>query len=310
MVEKINGDFSLFQISKSLLTLFLITANVRALKDVWFIGDHLIRTAYPYLQQIQQEHDSGRENYLHDHYDTYVFYPMFTETNVLTMVRNCFVEALNRRLKLPNAVIILTSDQIIIEDPLYLPSEVDRKLKWILRELDCAIKIRKSSLPLKAYKFGEPRIMWVRAFQNTRANYISNELLLKFNNMLRKTCMAKAIYTIPTNKYNNSPARCFDYDGKTQIKEGFELLWLDIIQGLKKHDEADKNAEIANVLYEHNAVQHERGRSRARRRNNRNGEQRSPDRQHSRRRKHHYSDRDYSSRKPSPTRHHRSSSRR
>lgn len=171
------------------------------------------------------------------------------------MIRNCFVEALNRRLKFPSAVIILTSDQLIIEDPLYLPSEVDRKLKWIIRELDAAVKIRKSSLPLKAYKFGEPRIMWVRAFQNTRANYISNEILMKFNNMLRKTCMAKAIYTIPTVKYNDTVVRCFDYDGKTQIKEGFDLLWHDIILGLKRHDEADRQAEIANTLHEHNQTQ-------------------------------------------------------
>lgn len=241
----------------------MIADNIRALKDVWFIGDHLIRNAFPYLQQLQQEHDTGRENYLHSHYDTYVFYPNFTETNVLTMIRNGFVERLNRRLKLPNdPVIIITTDQLLIEDPLYLPSEVDHKLKWILRELDAAIKVRKSSLPTKAYTFGEPRIMWVRAFQNTRANYISDEIMLKFNNMLRKTCMAKAVYTIPTVGYDSAIARCFNYDGKTQIKEAFDTLWHDIINGIKRHDESDKQAEIANVLHKHNANNNRSGSSR------------------------------------------------
>lgn len=146
---------------------------------------------------------------------------------------------------------ILISDQIIIEDPLYLPSEIDRKIKWVLREIDSAVKIRKSLLPLKAYTFGEPRIMWVRAFQNTRANYIPMDILLKYNNMLRKTCMSKAVYTIPTDTYDDATARCFDRDGRTQIKEGFNLIWHDVIKGIKKHDKSDKMAEIAATIKEH-----------------------------------------------------------
>lgn len=232
------------------MIIILLAANIRALQDIWFIGDHLIRQAYPYLQQMQDEYTAGRDNYLHGNYDTYMFYPNFAENNVLTMVRNGMIEALNNRLKLPSAVIILTNDQLIVEDPLYLPSEIDRKLKWILREIDAAVKIRKSCLPPKAYVFGEPRIMWVRAFQNTRADNIPKETLLKFNNMLCRICMAKAVYTIPVPTYEESTTRCFDYDGKTQIKAGFENLWVDIIQGLKKHDQNDKQAEIERVLKE------------------------------------------------------------
>lgn len=208
---------------------------------------------------MQEDHGSGHLNYLHSNYDTYVFYPTFTETNVLTMVRNAFIEALNRRIKLPSTVVILLSDQIIVEDPLYLPSEIDRKLKWILRELDAAVKIRKSLLPTKAYIFGQPRFMWVRGFNNTRANYISDEILIKFNNMLRKTCMAKAVYTIPTYSYNESAARCFDFDGKTQIKDGFNLLWHDIIHGIKSHDLSDERAEIDRVLKENQVPQQNHG---------------------------------------------------
>lgn len=133
---------------------------------------------------------------MHQNYDTYIFYPSFTEGNVLTMVRNSLVEALNKRLKMPSAIVVLISDQIIVEDPLYLPSEIDRKLKWMLREMDSIIKIRKSVLPTKSYTFGEPRFMWVRGFNNTKANYLSSDLLMKYNNMLRKICMSKAVYIL------------------------------------------------------------------------------------------------------------------
>lgn len=243
MVEKINVDFGLLQISS-----IVIAANIRAIKDIWFIGDHMIREAYPYLQELQRNQEAGYDNYLHANYDTYVFYPNFAENNVLTMIRNGFIEALNKRIKMLSAVVILLSDQLIVEDPLYLPSEIDRKIKWILRELEAAVKIRKSSLPLKAYTFGEPRIMWVRGFQNTRANNVPPELLLKYNNMLRKICMTKAVYTIPVDTYQNSTTRCFDYNGKTKIKGGFDLLWTDIINGIQQHDKNDKAAEEQRLL--------------------------------------------------------------
>lgn len=236
----------------------MFAANIRAKNDIWFIGDHMIREACPFLQELQKDQDSGYDNYLHSNYDTYVFYPNFTESNVLTMVRNGFVEALNKRIKMPSAVVILVSDQLIVEDPLYLPSEIDRKIKWILREIDAAVKIRKSTLPVKAYTMGEPRIMWVRAFQNTKANNVPPEMMLKFNNMLRKICMAKAVYMIPVNAYHQSTARCYDYDGKTKIKQGFDLLWIDIINGIQQHDRNDKIAEQERIIkdFQSNASYH------------------------------------------------------
>lgn len=234
------------------MCIYIFSASIRAKNDIWFIGDHMVREACPYLQELQNSQDSGHANYLHSNYDTYVFYPNFTENNVLTMVRNGFIEALNKRLKMPSAVIILTSDQLIVEDPLYLPSEVDRKIKWILREIDAAIKIRKDSLPVKAYTLGEPRLMWVRAFNNTKANHVPHETLMKFNNMLRKICISKAVYTIPLNTYQQSTVRCFDFDGKTKIKDGFDLLWYDIIKGIQWHDSNDKLAEQQRIVKEHN----------------------------------------------------------
>lgn len=157
------------------------------------------------------------------------------------MIRNTLVEGLNRRVRLPNAIIVLCSENFIMDDPLFLPSEFERKLKWILREFMTLIEIRKSILPQKAYILGEPRIMWVQAFNNTRRNKLQPDQLQKFNNLLRRLCGMKAIYTIPIK---DSSSRCFDFDGKTQIEEGFNYLWHQIIQGLKYHDEKDKQHQV------------------------------------------------------------------
>lgn len=225
---------------------------MRALKDVWIIGDHLVRHAYPYLQQYQEDYEkSGEFNYLHYTYDVYGYYPDFTENNILTMVRSTLVEAMNKRTKLPSTIIILLSEKFITQDPLYLPSELDGKLKWILRECSTAIKIRKSSLPPKTYSFGEPRIMLVRAFQNSLANKINPNNLQKFNNMLMRTCMAKAVYTLPVPSFENADTRCFDYDQKTHIIPGFQLLWNDIIEGLQAHDELDEKYRKNSIIKEY-----------------------------------------------------------
>lgn len=212
---------------------------------MWIIGDHLARIAYPYLQQLELDHKKGCENYLEENYDHYAYYPSFTETNVLSMIRNAFVEGLNRRARLPNAVIIILGEQFLTEDPTYLPSEFERKIKWILREIDILVKIRKGNLPPKAYVLGQPRIMWVQAFRTRRGSAVHSDQLLKFNNLLRRMCMAKAVYTIPVE---DASIRCFDVDGKTQITGGFKFLWQEIIAGLKLHDEKDRQYEINQLV--------------------------------------------------------------
>lgn len=223
----------------------MFPGHIRALKDVWIIGDHLARLAYPYLQEMDQDHRRGLENYLQENYDHSAYYPCFTDTNVLSMIRNSFVEGLKKRPKLPNTVIILFGEQFIIEDPLFLPSEFERKIKWLIRELEVNIKIRKGSLPSKAYTMGQPRLMFVQAFRASKSSKITSDQLLKFNNLLRRTCMAKAVYTIPVD---DSSLRCFDHNGKTQIAEGFRFLWQEIINGLKFHDEKDQQYEINQLV--------------------------------------------------------------
>lgn len=66
------------------------------MKDIWFVGDHLVRDAYPYLQQLETDHKKGECNYLHENYDTYAYFPSFTDSNMLGMIQSTFIEGLNR----------------------------------------------------------------------------------------------------------------------------------------------------------------------------------------------------------------------
>lgn len=150
-------------------------------------------------------------------------------------------------MKLPNVIVILIGEQFLMEDPLFVPSAFERKIKWILGELEFNINMRKSNLPQKAYLLGEPRIMWVQAFRTKKGSNLHPDQLTKYNNLLKRTCAAKAVYTIPID---DSSLRCFDFDGKTQIAEGFKFLWCEISKWIKFHDEKDREHEINQCVDE------------------------------------------------------------
>lgn len=159
------------------------------------------------------------------------------------MIRNTFVEGLNSRARLPSAVVIMCGEEFIAKDPLFLPSEFERKIKWVLKEIDAAIKSRKSILPVKTFTFGEPRIIWVKAFQNSVNNNLKDEHLNKFNNLLKKQAIPRGVYTIDLAVFADTTIRCFDKDGVSQFKTGFHEMWLAIANELKIIDEDDVQYE-------------------------------------------------------------------
>lgn len=159
------------------------------------------------------------------------------------MVRNAAIEGFNRHLKFPNAIIILCGDDFVNEDKYYLPSELEKKVRWVLRELDTAVKVRKSLVEPKCFTFGQPRIFWVRAFQASKNNNIPPDNLLKFNNMLRRVCAAKAAYSPDLKLYVDSGLRCFDRKNKV-VPEGVKTLWLALGEEIKQIDEDDEQYAV------------------------------------------------------------------
>lgn len=138
------------------------------MKDVWCIGNHFLREAYPFLQQLGDDYKNGQYNYLHYTCDMYAFYPDFTMQNEMSMIHNAAIEGFNQHHKFPNAIVILCDEHFITEDPLFLPSELEKKIRWVLRDIDSAIKIRKSLMEPKCFTLGQPRIIWVRGFSSSQ----------------------------------------------------------------------------------------------------------------------------------------------
>lgn len=207
------------------------------------MGTHFMREAYPALQQLRDDYHNGQHNYIHSMYNIYGFYPDFTQKNEMAMIRNAVIEGFNQHLKFPNAIIVLCNEDFITEDELFLPSEMEKKIRWVLRDITAAINIRKSLMEPKCFTFGQPRIIWVRAFQTHKLEKVSDQNMMKFNNMLRRIGRSKAFYTPDLTLYVDSGARCFDFK-RQKIYEGFRTLWLSLSDELKKIDEDDEQYAI------------------------------------------------------------------
>lgn len=219
------------------------------MKDVWFVGDHLMRDAYPSLQNLKAAFIHGEKCYLQETYDSFGYFPVFTEKNTLSMIRNATVEGLNAHLKLPNAIVILMGNQIITEDPLFLPSELEKKLRWILREIMAAIATRKSMLLPKNFTFGEPRIIWIKNFQTHVGDPVDPECLTKYNNLLKRICAPKAVYTPDLDLFVNTAARLYDHHNRINDRS-FKELWMAISATMKEIDDWDEQYFITRKVEE------------------------------------------------------------
>lgn len=204
------------------------------------MGDHLLRDAHPFLQKLEYEYQHGQHNYLHATYDAYAFYPDFTEDNPLVMIRNAVVSGFNLRPRFPNAIIILTGTLLLSQDELFLPSELDKKVRWIIREISNTISTMKSLVKPKCFTFGEPRIFWVKNFQTAVGDPIPPEHLLKFNNLVRRIAAGKAIYTPVLDLFVSSTARCYDRKSRI-IDKSFDEMWLAVSEMIKSIDERDEH---------------------------------------------------------------------
>lgn len=219
------------------------------MKDIWFIGDQLMRDAYPFLQNLKSAFLHGETCYLMETYDVYGYYPSFTETNPLTMIRNSATDGFNAHLKMPNAIVIVSGTALLTQDPLFLPSELERKVRWIIKEILALIMTRKSQLLPKNFTFGEPRIIWVRTVQTHSGDPVATDTMLKFNNLLHRICSAKAIYTPDLELFNSTSMRCYDHHGRI-IDNSFKEFWWAVSDVIKQIDSRDEQYFITKKVEE------------------------------------------------------------
>ena len=103
-----------------------------------------------------------------------------SEQNLLRRISNAFTHGINKRIKIPNILVIVLEDDIVqlLEDDKFAVAQVFGKyIEYIANELERIISDRRNQLPKKARN--ETTIYWVAATKHE--HYGNNELRTIFN---------------------------------------------------------------------------------------------------------------------------------
>lgn len=231
-----------------------------AVYELWFIGDDLLTLALPVYQQMKTDHNNGQVlNYLESSYDTYFFDGDYRERNHLNMICNAFTRGLNERPRLPHTMVILTSNKFFLNQSTFLPSEADKKIRWILKEFDHLLRTRKEDIPYKAHQGQRTRIIWVQilplhadvwklkaAKKRDQSPY--PERLNRFNKLLFKICEAKNHHFLEIKDIIDTDGKALSRYTGNPTEFGFELIFKEITRTVKILDSQAREQEKDRIM--------------------------------------------------------------
>lgn len=209
---------------------------------------------------MKTDHNNGKIiNYLEASYDTYFFDGDYRERNHLNMICNAFTRALNERPRLPHTVIIITSAKFFSKQETFLPSEADKKIRWILKEMDHNLKTRKEDIPYKSHQGQRTRIIWMQVLPThadvwkldaarKRDQSPFPERLTRFNKLLDKICTAKNHYFLEIKDIIDTDGKALSRYTGNLTDFGFELVFKEITRSVKFLDNKAREQEKDRII--------------------------------------------------------------
>ena len=162
-----------------------ISGSVKAIKDLWFVGDLFINDIYYTLAEANQcyKKDNDTQLYLYSQFNVqgFVSNPLTKIKEAPARLVNSLIHALNEKPVqdregryvgaaqfLPRFIIIIVDWDIVKHIGHFkfgMSIMIEKVLKWIITNMECAIMTRKEDLlrvKLGAIVSSEPKIIWVK----------------------------------------------------------------------------------------------------------------------------------------------------
>lgn len=230
--------------------------------ELWFIGDDLLTLGIPIYQQLKADHNNGKTiNYIESSYDTYCFDGDYRERNHLNMICNAFTRGLNERPRLPHTVVIITSGKFFAKQETFLPSEADKKIRWIFKELDHQLRSRKADIPYKSHRGLRTRIIWMQILPvhadvwkldaaKNRDKSPFPERLTRFNKLLGKTCVAKNHHFLEIKDIIDTDGKALSRYTGNPTEFGFDLIFKEVNRTVKVLDAQAREQEKDRIIEE------------------------------------------------------------
>ena len=220
--------------------------NIKAIKDIWFVGDDFINQTYHSLPAMANEAKIMKKKrpYVYNYFNVKCFSTsLLSETkNIMACLVNSLIKALNDAEFLPR-IIIVVADGDIIKQVNYFGFGVDFVLgpiiNWIVNNMERAIDCRKTDLANRlpgAVIFGEPKVIWVKMMDKPNGYDRGLALHHKFNKLLENILYSKRNhYIMDVNQKLQEPA-FFTLENKLNA-DGRLHFWLEVDEQLKKFDQ-------------------------------------------------------------------------
>ena len=234
--------------------LCLISDQVKALNDIWLIGDLFLRHSYSALQNLKSEAVVEKKPYpyIYDFFNVTAFYQQSggQATESLHKIFNSLIEGLNEKERLPRFIFVIPDRDIILQANHFkygMHIILEDVLTWLVKKIEKAIFMQREDLKSKCLGAvgHDPRIIWIKMIQrplikNHVYNHYNNVVNLrrKFNNTLEEVLLkAKNSHVIDPEDALDMYTH-FDNLGNLSA-EGKKQFWKHIDNQFKRYDRGE-----------------------------------------------------------------------
>ena len=177
--------------------------------------------------------------------------------SLVSRIRNVLVEAINKKTKLPKAVIVVLDNDLIRftgHTEAGISSILKDLLQWMVKEINEVLTEHKEKLPKKLFKADYPKILWAESPLHT--NFEDDHLRSKFNSVLMDVMVnSKGMGVLRLKKeWSNGNNKFFNQNRFTSA--GLDAYWGSIDAAFKHWDTmvAVKNKPFHNLQEPRDAV--------------------------------------------------------
>ena len=169
----------------------LFADSIKALYDIWFVGDSFLRSIYPTYQEMVNDSKLNKKSYKPytlDYYNRKAFYlendSRRNDSSATLRILNKLIDVLNSNDKLPRYICIIPDSDLIKDLKFYefgARKNLTNIVNWLMRQ--CDIYIRRKRLQISEKKPG--------AVTNGQPTMIYLPMIRRIERFHRESTMAK-----------------------------------------------------------------------------------------------------------------------
>ena len=230
--------------SYKLVFVSLSPDNLRAVKDVWILGDQFLREIYSALPAMHRESTITRHDMVNCcnfyNVDGLFYYNTQSVTSSFTRIVNSLIITLNKLNTLPRMVMIVP-DKDLINHINFSSSGTTQivgiVMDWLIRQIERIIYQRKAEMHDKkmgSVVTGEPKIIWVKALEECHSSVVV-ENVQKFNKVLESMLSTRrdTYFLDPSQHVDNT---MFMKSSDSLVSSGKIHYWKSVDEQIKKFD--------------------------------------------------------------------------